>query len=574
MTLSRRKILATSLIIVSAIIVFWGPGKAGAQQAVKYGGTLTIFDQVPMVNPMSWDNADWNWKHGYDTGYYIEHLLMGDLQKGPRGTKQWAFGGTGSYIPPFAVRGELVERWEVRKKPLSIVFHLRKGVMWQDKPGIMKAREFVASDVVYSMTRLQKSPKAAVNKAMDFIDRWEAKDKHTVIMHMKRWDADWGLAVGWGFFDGVQAPEQEKAPRGPGRWQSACGTGPYMLTEYKHGHSTIYSKNPNYWGTEVIGGKSYKLPFTDKIVSMLSRDESARLAAFRTGRVDMMLHVSYRQYQDMKKTTPQLIWAKHAGAGYAMIGFRTDRKPFNDVRVRRALNMAIDRAAIAKIQSGGEYELLVFPFPKHYSGIYTPVNQLPASSKELLEYNPEKAKKLLAEAGYPNGFSFKCQFGGSSSNTIDYLSMIVAYLAKINVKMELNVMDYVSGLSKMTKKQHDDAIYVPIDHGPPLQIIGKFVTGHPWNFSIMSDKYIDSMHKKLSADPNISPKQLDAELKKLGLYLIDKAPGIMLSGEYNYTAWWPWVKNYYGEQRVGAHRAAPFLARIWIDQELKEKMGY
>jgi peptide/nickel transport system substrate-binding protein len=58
------------------------------------------------------------------------------------------------------VRGELVERWEIKKNPPSVVFHLRKGVMWQEKPDVMKAREFVADDVVYSMMRLLNSRKA------------------------------------------------------------------------------------------------------------------------------------------------------------------------------------------------------------------------------------------------------------------------------------------------------------------------------------------------------------------------------------------------------------------------------
>jgi peptide/nickel transport system substrate-binding protein len=549
-------------------------GWAGAKEEVQLGGTLTFFDQVPMVNPMSWDNADWIWKHGYDTGYYMEHLMMGNLQKGLRGTKQFAFTGNGSYLPMDVVRGELLERWEVRKKPLSIVFYLRKGVMWQEKPGVMKAREFVADDIVYSMTRLSKSRKATP-RYMDFIDRWEVKDKHTLIMHMKEWNVEWGYHMAWGFYDAIQAPEQEKAPDGPGKWENACGTGPYMLTTYKNGHSVIYTKNPDYWDSEVIGGKSYKLPLTDKIVSQLSRDEATRLTALRTGKIDLMFTMNNRQHEDMKKTTPQLIWSKMLASGFAMIALRFDKKPFDDIRVRRALNMAIDRKALGNFMSGGIYELVNLPYPKTYTSVYTPLNQLPPAVQELYEYNPEKAKKLLAEAGYPNGFSFKCQYGGSSTETMDYLSMIVSYMAKIGVKMELDVMDYVSGLSRMTKKTHAEAFWYTTDFGPPLVIIRKtFVTGQTWNASLISDRHIDETYERLISDQNLTEKQRDAELKKLGVYILEQVPGIILNGSYYYAAWWPWVKNYYGEQRVGAHRAAPIIARIWIDQKLKKKMGY
>ena len=127
----------------------------------------------------------------------------------------------------------------------------------------------------------------------------------------------------------------------------------------------------------------------------------------------------------------------------------------------------------------------------------------------------------------------------------------------------------------MTKKTHAEALFIMTDHAPPLPMIQRcFLTGEPWNASMMSDAYLDKTAKKLSTDPDLSQKQLDAELKKLGVYIIEQAPGIMLAGTYYYAAWWPWVKNYYGEQRVGSHRGAPIIARIWLDQALKKKMGY
>jgi peptide/nickel transport system substrate-binding protein len=546
-----------------------------AQEKVQYGGTLIYTDMYPQINPMSWDSADWNWRHGYDTGYYIEHLMMGDLQKGPRGARLFDFKNVGAYIPPEAVRGELAERWEVKQKPLSIIFYLRKGVMWQEKPGVMKAREFVADDVVYAINRLKNSRKA-IPMYLEFIDRIEAKDKHTVVFHLKEWNTDWGYYVGWGYYDAIQAPEQEKAPGGAGKWENGCGTGPFMIEEYKSAHSITYKKNPDYWDTEIIGGKKYKIPFVDKAVSMLMKDESTMLTALRTGKLDMVGLMSWRNMQEMKKTTPQLIWSKSLSINASMIGLRFDRKPFNDLRVRRALNMAINRTELANTFAGGNVEYVNVPYPVLFKTVYTPLKDLPPAAKELFTFDPVKAKKLLAEAGYPNGFSFKCAYGGSSSEVIDFLSMIAAYLANIGVKMEINVMDYPSWLSRMTKRTHDDGTYYNTDHGTPLTIIRKiFLTGQTWNASMISDKYIDDTWKRLNSDPKMTQKQRDAELKKLGVYTIEKVvPGILLSGSYFYTAWWPWVKNYYGELRVGCHRAGPIYSRIWIDQELKKKMGY
>ncbi len=85
--------------------------------------------------------------------------------------------------------------------------------MWQEKPGVMKARELVADDVVYAISRLKNSRKA-IPLYMDFVGKMETPDKYTVIINMTEWCADWHYRIGWGYYDAIQAPEQEKAPGG------------------------------------------------------------------------------------------------------------------------------------------------------------------------------------------------------------------------------------------------------------------------------------------------------------------------------------------------------------------------
>lgn len=562
------------LFLASALIVCMVNIGVLAAEKVQTGGTLTFADMFPRQNPLTWDNADWNWRHAYDTGYYIEHLLVGDLQKGPRGAKKFTFQNSGDNLPADCLRGELVEKWEVKKKPLRIVFNLRKGIMWQEKPGVMKAREFVADDIVYSMNRLKSSRKATPHY-YDFIDRLEAKDRYTVIAHLKGWNAEWPYYIGYGYYDGIQSPEQEKAPGGGAQWTNACGTGPFMLEEYKSGHSTIYKKNVNYWDSDIIHGQKYKLPLLDKVVSMFIKDPSTQLTALRTGKLDMVMRLSDREMKELKKTTPELIWSKYLDINSSYIALRMDRKPFNDVRVRRAINMAIDRNKLATTFSGGESERVMIPYPPSAKTVYTSLDKLPPTARELFTYNPEKAQKLLVQAGYPDGFSFKCTYGGSNSETIDYLSMIAAQLLKVGVIMELDVMNYASALSKMTKKVHENGYLISATQGTPLAFIRKtFLTGQTWNASMMSDPHIDKTWNRLATDATLKQQQRDDELKKLGIYIMEQAPMIFLDSAYNYCARWPWVKNYYGELRVGAHRVSPIIARIWIDQELKKKMGY
>jgi peptide/nickel transport system substrate-binding protein len=544
--------------------------KGPAAKAPQYGGTLT-FHRV--INPIAWDINEWTWKHGNDTGFYMEHLIMGDLQKGPRGSKVFEFHNAG-WIPPAVSRGELLESWEVKKKEMQIILHLRKGVMWQERPGIMKARELVADDVIYSLNRL-KTSKKAIPLYLDFVGKMEALDKYTVIIHMAEWCADWPYRFGWGYYDAIQASEQEKAPGGPNKWENATGTGPFMIAEYKDGHSQVYTKNPNYWDSDVIGGKKYKLPFVDKLNIPLIKDEQTALSSFRTGKLDMYLAMNWKHVAEFKKNLPQLKWQRTLGTGNFTMAMRMDQKPFNDIRVRRAMNLAINRKEIIDSFYGGNAELHTYPFPPSFKEVYTPLDKLPPAARELFTYNPEKAKKLLAEAGYPNGFSVKAQISNATQEGMDIGALVVAYLAKIGVKLELEPLDYGLYLTRMLKKNHSEGYFFANDHGGPYSGIRKnFMTGQTWNPHLMADPYMDKSWQEAVEDPKLTDKQSMEVMKKLAVYAIEQAPCIILPTSYFYSAWWPWVQNYYGELFVGAQRGAPIMARVWIDQEMKKKMGF
>ena len=154
------------------------------------------------------------------------------------------------------------------------------------------------------ITRLKNSPKA-IPLYMDFVGKMETPDKHTVVINMTEWIVSTGSIASVGGTMMPSRPRSRKKPRGaPGNGRMPRGTGPYMLTEYKEGHSQIYTKNPNYWDSETIGGKKYKLPFTDKIVMMIIKDEATQIASLRTGKIDLMMAMSWKNVAEPQEKQP------------------------------------------------------------------------------------------------------------------------------------------------------------------------------------------------------------------------------------------------------------------------------
>src|SRR5690349_1372263 len=164
-------------VLGSALAV--GPALAEKNEKPQYGGTLEIATMFATLSALSWDPHDWNWKLNHDTGQFYEQLVVGNLDKSVRKGGKHPFIAD-AYLAPDAQRGELAEKWELVENPLSVVVTLRKGIMFPDKPGVMKSREFVAEDVVFSFNRLRSSPKN-IRGYYDFVDRVEAKDSHTVV---------------------------------------------------------------------------------------------------------------------------------------------------------------------------------------------------------------------------------------------------------------------------------------------------------------------------------------------------------------------------------------------------------
>ena len=294
-------------LMAGAVALLLSGSAFGGQEgpAPQYGGSLEIGTVYYTISALSFDNYDFAWKHNHDTGAVYEQLFATDLSQAQHNGGKFAFVAD-AWIPTEAMRGELAEKWEWNKDPLQLIVTLRKGVMFPEKPGVMKSRELVADDIVYTFNRLNSSPKK-IAAYFDFVSSIQAKDKYTVVFNMKEYNAEWAYRFGYGYYSGIIPHEVvEAAPDNAGAkdWKNANGTGPFMLTDYVAGNSHTYTKNPNYWDKEKIGGTEYKLPFVDKVTYRIIKDEATVVTAFRTGKLDMLEAVRWQNVEFAEEDQP------------------------------------------------------------------------------------------------------------------------------------------------------------------------------------------------------------------------------------------------------------------------------
>ncbi len=471
-------VLALSVCALVAATVF-SEGKpeketpaAAATGEPQYGGTLTQKIWWNGNGTNTWDTSDLakgisahTW-----TSPYAETLLIGDIDKyGPRGSKEYAFTAW-ELVPEQYLKGALAESWEW-SGPLTLVYHIRHGVMWTGRKGVMDARELTADDVAFSMNRTWKRFREQGNVEFNYVKSVEAKDKYTLVIELNSFYADWAFHLGYrGIVEAIYPPEVAKA--GPADWRNAVGTGPFILTNYVDGSQAVYDRNPNYWGTAVINGKEYKLPFVDKLVIPIIPDMSTNIAALRTGKIDWVINVPLEYADTLKKTSPDLKLSKYLAGQTDFASLKMTEPPFDNKNVRRAMMIGTDWPAVAKTVYG-EADIYAEPL-NALTPYWVPGDKLPDNIKELYSNDPAKAKKMLADAGYPNGF--KMQMYATDEKSKAAIELLKdQWQKRLNVDLELMPVEgtVLGGLVSGRGTKERPADY----HG---SVIMTMSTASPW----------------------------------------------------------------------------------------------
>jgi peptide/nickel transport system substrate-binding protein len=489
------------------------------------------------------------------------------------------------FRPNDYTKGLLANSWEF-SDPNTLIVHLRQGIQWQNIPPV-NGREFTADDIVFNYDRLfglgdgftKPAPYYATGSSFVYLKSVMATDKYTVAFNWTLPNPEIvyeALEAAPGSVNDIVAPEAVKQWGDLSDWHHAIGTGPFILQDFVSDSSATLVKNPNYWGYDERYPQN-KLPYVDKLNILIMPDNATALAALRSGKIDAMDQISVSDAQSIEKTNPEILHLLLPSTSNT-IDPRNDVVPFNDVRVRKALQLSIDLQSITSNYYQGTIPLLPSTLTSEYAtGWGFPYDQWPQDLKDEYAYNPTMAKQLLGQAGYPNGF--KTDIVADSSGDLDLLQIVKSYFSAIGVDMTIKTMDPASWLAFVTAKKQDAMAMratgiIGSSSSPTRQLI-QLTTGYGANWIYLADPVFDSYYNKAFTATSIDDvKQL---VKNANEYVARGHFTVSLLATKSYAFYQPWFKGYNGQDQAISGILTPRLlcfyeARFWIDQKAKASL--
>ena len=486
--------------------------------------------------------------------------------------------------------GIIAESWE-QTDPLTITVNVRQGIKWQNKAP-MNGRELTADDVVFTLHRQYGLGSGYTEKSPYLGDphvEWlagstvTALDSYTVqvVTDVPRPFLGFALmCFGCGLV--IQPMEVIQEHGDLEDWRNAVGTGAWMLEDYVPGSRVQYSRNPDYWENDPrYPGQNLQLPYADQLNYLMIPDESTRLAALRTGKIaqagGQQQNIDWRTAEGLQSTNPELNFLEVAGSGGNAWGFsiRVDREPFDDIRVRQAIAMAVNTQEITEDYYGGNAEEYPYPalslsWPKQY---IKPISHFSAEVQDTFGYHPEKAKALLAEAGYADGFETDMPI--SAIMDLELYELAVSYLAAVGIDVDIRVMEHGVYKDIEYAGEYDGMFsqYDPMSNLPPYHVLAWYQTDIGWNASRVSDPEYERLREAVLQEPD--PAKQNEMFHRLYEMPYENTWIIPFALAKEFVFWQPCLKGFRGEEKThGCDQKLNAMKYAWIDQDLQSEMGH
>lgn len=553
--------LALALIMVIAMVAGCAktaqeeePAPAPAEQkASKYGG---IFRMAIGANPPDLDPV-----HATDTAssrilyQMFETLVEIDPE--------------GEIVPCLA------ESWSISEDGKTYTFKLRKGVKFHattegGKPTANGGREVTAEDWVWTFNHII-NPETNCERAyfLDMIKGYKdfqegktdhlagvkAIDDYTLQIELEYPFAPFISVLGYNTF--VALPKEDVEKWGDQFNFHPVGTGPFKFEEWVQDDRVVLSRNENYWRKDAEGNQ---LPYLDGLEFKVIPDQTMQWTEFTLGNFESIDQVDDPYYLEAKEKYPDTFFERPMMGTY-YYGMNVDLEPFkNNKKLRQAINYAIDREGLIDMVLNGRASPAKGVLPPGMFG-YNP-------DLEGYSYNPEKAKQLLAEAGYPNGIKLTLQYNTSDGHK-RIAEALQQQMKQVGIDMEIKNVDWGAHLDSVERKEvpffrmgwvvdypdPDNFLYVLLcsdNHGPK------------GNYTWFSNPEFDRLTReaRVETDPE-KRRKMYQEAEKIA---VEEAPWVFIYHYSTHQILQPYVKGY-KLPSFGAYSAK--YRDVWLDKEDK-----
>ena len=380
----------------------------------------------------------------------------------------YVFNGLVRYDKNLKLEGELAESWEVSPDGRKITFHLRKGVTWHD------GKPFTSEDVMFTYRRMI-DPNTPTAYAEDFkqVTRASNPDPYTFVVEYEKPFApalaSWGMHVLPKHLLETY-PDISRSPLN----KKPVGTGPFRFVEWKTGEKTVFEANPDYFEGR---------PYLSRVITRVIPDPATMFLELKSGGIDMMglTPLQYTRQTKTEEFRKSFNKYRYLSFGYTYLGFRLSHPLFSDRRVRQAFAHAINKKEII--------DGVLFGLGQEATGPYKPGTWAHNPDVKRYPYDPERAKALLAEAGWKDAggkgvlekggrkFAFTVLTNAGNESRAKTAEIIQQNLAAVGIRMEIRTLEWSAFINEFVDKRKFDAV-----------ILGWSISQDPDQYDIWSSK--------------------------------------------------------------------------------------
>jgi peptide/nickel transport system substrate-binding protein len=388
----------------------------------------------------------------------------------------------------------LAERWQASADGLTWTFVLRRGVKFHN------GRPFTAEDAKFVLERA-RNPETKHPHAKNYEDiaTVQARDEQTVVITLKKVNAMflYNLARQGSVMYPKEAVEQQKS--------QPVGTGPFVLARWERGDRIVLKRNPDYWAKG--------LPRLEQVTFRFIPDPNAALAALRAGDIDIMGFGLGPESVDVVRQDPNLKVSVGETTNDVILALNNSRKPYSDLRVRRALTHAIDKDEVVKGAMFGLGRVL--------GTNIDPLNPYFIDMSKAVPYDPARAKALLTEAGYPQGFDAVLKVTPQYPYTVRTGEVLAQQLGKVGVRVKLEQIEWGQWLDRVYKQADYDMTI--IGHAEAWD--AENYANPNYYFRYDSPRFQEVYRQSEATLDDRKRRELYAELQRI---MVDEAPVVWL----------------------------------------------